>query len=162
MAYLLDSNILITPVRQYPMDVFPTFWRSLEQLFLLEHFLSIDKVKDEIDKGKDELTEWCKHLAGPDFYIGTKTPEVLAKYAELTNWALRSHFTSRAKSDFCEATRADAFLVAAACAYGHSIITLEKPKPEQTSKIQIPAACEAVGVKYCDLTTALRQLGLRL
>lgn len=163
MAYLLDSNILIMPERLYPMDVYPTFWKGLEPILRMEHFLSIDKVKDEIDRGQDELTEWCKKLAGSNFYLSTMIPSVLEKYAILTNWANRSsHYLPRAISEFCDITRADAFLVAAASAYGHTIITLEKPKPQQTSKIQIPEACEVLGVKYCDLTTVLRQMGLRL
>ena len=56
MEYLFDTNIFVESKKNLPMDVWTTFWAKMVELINSGTVHSIDKVKDEIDKGGDELT----------------------------------------------------------------------------------------------------------
>ncbi len=57
--FFVDSNILISAKNDiYPFDVFPSFWEFLERAITEERLVLLNLVKDEILKGKDELTDW--------------------------------------------------------------------------------------------------------
>ena len=58
--YIIDANILITSSRQwYPFDIMPGFWTQLLEKGEGKLVL-LDKVKEEIYQGSDELTDWLK------------------------------------------------------------------------------------------------------
>ena len=56
MEYLFDTNIFVESKKNLPMDIWPTFWGKMIELIRSGNIHSIDKVKEEIDKGGDELT----------------------------------------------------------------------------------------------------------
>jgi hypothetical protein len=60
-AYLLDTNVFIEAARRYyAFDIAPAFWQALIGLAAGGQVRSIDRVKVEIDRGKDELSVWVK------------------------------------------------------------------------------------------------------
>ena len=143
-----------------PVDVWPTFWIRIAELIHNGEIYSSIKIKEEIDRGGDELTQWMKDNATKEFYCRIDG-EVLQKYAQLQNWANRNTiYTAAAKNEF--ANVADAYLVATAAAKNMTIVTYEVSAPDSKKKIKIPDVCNVFGVSYCDLNTALRNLGVKI
>ena len=160
MGYLFDTNIFIRSKNEMPADVWPTFWARISDLITSGSIFSSIKVKEEIDHGNDELTTWMRNNATRDFYI-SPDHDVLAKYSETQNWAMTNPlFTPAARSEY--ATVADAYLVATAADKNLTLVTYETPDPMCRRKVKIPDACNAIGVRYCDLNTALRELGVTI
>ena len=63
MAYLIDSNIFIRSKNEMPMNLWPTFWQRMTDMVNSGELFISTKVKEEIERGNDELTEWLKHSA---------------------------------------------------------------------------------------------------
>lgn len=123
MAYIFDTNILIRSKNEMPIELWPSFWSKLCQMMADGHVLSNISVRDEINKGKDELTLWIANNAPKGFFVDNDN-EVLAKYAEVLNWANgNSVFTPLAIAEFAQV--ADAYLVATAAAKGYVLVTNE-------------------------------------
>ena len=160
MGYLFDTNIFIRSKNEMPSDIWPTFWLRIAELIQDGKIFSSVKVKDEIDHGNDELTTWMSSNATSDFYYPLDS-EILSKYSETQNWALNSPvFTDNARHEYAEV--ADAYLVATAAAKSLTLVTYEISDPNCKRKVKIPEACDALGVRYCDLNTALRELGVTI
>lgn len=62
MAYLIDSNIFIRSKNEMPMNLWPTFWQRMTDMVNSGELFISTKVKEEIERGNDELTEWLKTL----------------------------------------------------------------------------------------------------
>lgn len=159
MAYIFDTNIFIRSKHELPVDVWPTFWREIARLIQSGQIFSSIKVKEEIERGGDELTDWMRNNVVAGFYIPIE-PNVLTKYADVTNWANTRSYTLNAVNEF--ASVADSFLVATAAAKGLTLVTFETPDSNSKKRVKIPDACVAMGVNYCDLNTALRNLGISI
>lgn len=160
MGYLFDTNIFIRSKNEMPADVWPTFWACVSNLINNGSIYSSIKVKDEIDHGNDELTTWMRNNATQDFYIPLDA-DVLSKYSETQNWAMNNPiFTPAARNEYADV--ADAYLVATAAAKNMTLVTYETSDPICRRKVKIPDACIAIGVRYCDLNTALRELGVKI
>jgi predicted nucleic acid-binding protein len=155
MTYLFDTNIFIRSKNDMPMEIWPTFWTKVAGLIESGKIFSVVNVKAEIERGKDELTDWVKENAPKSFFIDVDQ-DVINKYQEAQQWATQKDFTDGAKRDF--AMVADAYLVATAAAKGMSLVTYETPDPNCKRRVKIPDACDALGVRYCDLNTAFREL----
>lgn len=160
MAYLLDTNIFITSKNELPCDVWPSFWKQMAALMQGGKVLTSVKVKEEIERGKDELTQWMKNNAKAGFYCSIDS-EILCKYAEVQNWAKSiGRFTSVALNNF--ANVADAYLVATAAAKGWKLVTYETSDINCKKRVKIPDACNALLVSCCDVNTMFRELGVRI
>lgn len=159
MGYIFDTNIFIRSKNEMPTDIWPTFWARLADLIHNENIASSIKVKEEIEKGKDELTQWMKNNVTENFYLPIDN-EVLGKYSETQNWANNQNYTTSACNEY--ATNADAYLVATAAAKNMTLVTYELSDPKCKKRIKIPDACKALNVRYCDLNTALRELGVTI
>lgn len=160
MGYIFDTNIFIRSKNELPEDVWPTFWKKMAELIRDGKISSSIKVKEEINKGKDELTEWIKKNTSSNFYINIDD-SILGKYKEAQDWANNNtNYKESAKNEF--ANVADAYLVATAAAKELTLVTYEIPAPTSKSRIKIPDACNALDVRYCDLNTAFRELGISI
>lgn len=160
MIYLLDSNILIQSRRMYPMDVWESFWACLKTLALENKIFTSIKVKEEIDKGCDELPEWIKCNLPKDFCLPIDQ-DVVQAYTEVQNWAVNENrYTQAALADF--AIVADAYLVATAKAKSMKVVTFEKSNPIAKKRVLIPDVCEGLHVPCCELNDMLRDLGIKL
>lgn len=68
MVYLLDSNVFIQAKNlHYGFDFCPGFWDWMVQSNSEGKVFSIEKVKEELFAGDDELTGWAK-VQGDSFF----------------------------------------------------------------------------------------------
>ena len=160
MSYIFDTNIFIRSKNEMPMDIWPTFWERFREMVNSDEIFTSITVKDEIDKGKDELTEWLKQNAPKSFYLSLDA-DVMAQYTITQNWAKsNSVYTQTALNTF--ANVADAYLVATAAAKQMTLVTYEGSSPNSKKRVMIPDACNALGVRYCDLNTVLKEMGIKI
>lgn len=158
--FVLDANVFITAKNlYYAFDLAPGFWNSLIHLAGNGRILSIDYVKEELEKGKDQLAQWAKN----DFahaFISTDEEDVQETYREIMTWVQgQGQFSDAAKADF--ARGADGWLVAYAKAKGSIVVTLETINPGIKWKVPIPNVCQAFGVQFVDTFEMLRRLGVQ-
>ena len=60
VAYVFDANVFIEAARRYyAFDLAPRFWESLVEHANNGRIESVDRVKQELERGKDELAEWA-------------------------------------------------------------------------------------------------------
>lgn len=157
MAYLIDSNIFIRSKNEMPMNLWPTFWQRMTDMVNSGELFISTKVKEEIERGNDELTEWLKHSAPKTCFVGLDG-DIMRMYGAVQAWAGTKSFTQTARNVF--ATVADAYLVATAAAKNMTLVTYEKSNPNSKARVLIPDACEAIGANYCDLNAVLRGMGV--
>jgi predicted nucleic acid-binding protein len=161
--YILDTSVFIQAYRSYyHFDIAPGFWSALIQHASTGVLLSIDRVKDEIDRGKDDLTQWANsHFHG--WFESTAVDDVFATYREVIQWAkAQSQYIDAAKDEFAGAKNADAWVVAYAKAKGCVVVTQEKSAPQSKSTVKIPDVCNAFGVTPIDTFEMMRRLRIRL
>jgi len=161
--YVLDTSVFTQAARfYYGLDIVPSFWDALTRHTQAGAVLSIDRVKNEIDNGKDQLKEW----AANDFhhsFQNTNDPKVLAVYQQVIQWAMaQSQYTDAAKAEFARVDNADAWVVVYAMVKGYIVVTQEVSHPNSKRKIFIPDVCQAFGVQYIDTFEMMRRLGIRL
>lgn len=161
--YVIDTNVMVEAAkRYYAFDIVPTFWEQLTQCAENGRIVSIDRVKDEVDRGKDDLTHWC----GNHFYtafLTTQDCEVLRTYGEIMEWAqAQTQYTDAAKAELAEAKNADAWIVAYAIAYNCIVVTHERSDPTIKRRIPIPNICQAFHMQCVDTFQMMRQLGIKL
>lgn len=160
-VYVLDANVFIEAARRYyAFDLVPKFWESLIDHAANGQIQSIDRVKKELVRGKDELAGWAKGHFSHAFGT-TDDADVIQSYGQIMTWVQSQiQFSDAAKADF--ASGADGWLVAYAKAKGCVVVTHEVPAPDAKRKIPIPNVCEAFDVPFIDTFQMLRALGVRL
>ena len=132
--YVLDANIFIEASRRYyAFDLAPVFWESLVQHAAEGRIYSIDRVKHELERGKDELATWATSQFN-DAFASTDEEDVVESYSEVMSWVqAQAQFLDAAKADF--AAVADGWLV-----------THELPATDARRNVPIPNVCEAFSV----------------
>jgi hypothetical protein len=158
VRYLLDANVFIQAKHSYyAFDLCPGYWKALLAHHASGKLCSIDRVRDELVGGADELADWVKSKVPGEFFASTAEPEVAASFGTMMVWAqAQAQFLPAAKAEF--AAKADGWLIAYAKSHGYTLVTLEKPNPAVKKKVPIPNVCDAFGVKYLDTFDALRAL----
>lgn len=158
--YVLDANVFIEAARRhYAFDLAPKFWESLIHHAADGRIQSIDRIKQELERGKDDLATWAS-TEFSDAFASTDQEDVIESYTEVMSWVqAQDQFVDAAKADF--ATGADGWLVAYAKSKGRIVVTHEVVDPSIKRKVPIPNVCEAFGVSYVDTFEMLRQLGVR-
>ncbi|NIM22244.1 MAG: DUF4411 family protein, partial [Candidatus Latescibacteria bacterium] len=139
-VFTLDANVFIEAARRYyAFDLAPKFWDSLLHHAQNDRIRSIDHVRKELERGKDELAKWAGGVFADEF-ASTDEEDVVKFYADVMNW-VQSHeqFSDAAKADF--AGSADGWLVAYARVRGCIVVTHELPAPDARRKIPIPSVC---------------------
>jgi hypothetical protein len=161
MKYLIDSNVFITASRGFYSFAFGSaFWDFLLQEAQNNRVASIDKVLDEINKGNDELKSWANKKFS-DYFLNTKTEQVLEQYARLMQWAETERaYKQIAIDEFMEEDNADTWLIAYAMTdpKEYKLVTFEKPNNDIKRKIPIPNVCKHFQIGYCDLYEMLKDL----
>ena len=156
-TYVLDANVFIEAARRYyAFDLAPRFWDSLVDHAETGNICSIDRVKDELVRGKDGLAAWAKS----DFshaFRSTDDEAVIEAYAEMMGWVNgQRQFREFAKAEFAEV--ADGWIVAYASVNGLIVVTHEEFAPDVKKRVPIPNVCKAFGVEYADTFEMLRIL----
>ena len=166
--FLIDSNSFITPYkRYYAFDLVPTYWETLSEQTKTKRLILLDMVKQEIEKGNDELKNWiaasqgfaiCKHVS----------PEIIDQYSEVLRYVQHCGlYKPEALRTWSENDVADPWLIAAAAVEGYTIITDEGPSgglsrktPNRAAKI--PDVAKHFNVKTDNLFYMMRELGIRI
>jgi hypothetical protein len=158
--FVLDADVFITAMRDYyAFDLAPGFWQSLIYHAGNGRILSIDYVKRELEKGKDQLAQWAKNDFS-DAFISTDEEDVKESYGEIMTWVQgQNQFSDAAKAEF--ARGADGWLVAYAKAKGCIVVTLEAINPDIKRKGPIPNVCQAFNVQFVNTFVMLRRLGVQ-
>ena len=152
MAYLLDSDVFIQAKNlHYGFDFCPAFWEWIDIGAAGGTVLSIDKVRDELIGGGDDLAAWAQQR-GEEFFLKPDA-DVLASLRAVSAWASGAGYEQAAVNIFLQA--ADYYLVAHAHAANHVVVTHEVPSPS-LKKIKIPDACIGLNVKCVNPFEMLR------
>lgn len=164
-VYLLDTNVFIqSNIRYYPLDVVVTFWAKLEDLANKGIIVSIDKVKQEIDKEEDNLKEWCGDKLSSAFFCDSINVTTSGHYAMVVNDPFQQphQYNQKAIDDFMSYDKADAWLIAHALQNNLTVVTYEKSRPDSKAKIQIPDICDRIGVRCIEPIEMFRELNLTI
>lgn len=166
--YLLDTNVLISAKNSYySFKLCPGFWDCLIHYSKKERICSIDKVRDEIQKGNDDLVLWVNKLN--DFFhdVG-KNKSTSSHYKEIIGWTTHNpNYTTGARDRF--ARGADPWLIAFAKAKSLTLVTHEKSNLHQEKKnnsqpiekIKIPDVCNWYKVNYVNTFRMLHDLDVQ-
>lgn len=161
--YVIDSSVLIEAARRYyAFDIAPTFWSKLVEYARQGVVVSIDRVKDEINRGKDKLADWCNK----EFHIAfdqTRDSGVLRAYNDIMQWAQTvPQYIDAAKSELAAAENADAWVVAYAKARTCTVVSHEQFDAKIRRRVPIPNICKAFNVEHIDTFEMMRQLKIKL
>lgn len=158
--YILDTSLFTQAKRSYyAFDIARSFWDYLVQLANQGTITSIDKVYDEIKRGKDDLYEWVQQNLPSRFFCDTdNSPDLLINYQQLISWSFsNTQFTSNAKAEFAQYYEADAWVVAFAISNKSTVVSQEAFKANIKRKIPIPNVCHKFKVRHIDTFTFLRE-----
>jgi hypothetical protein len=144
VPYLIDSNVFIQAKNlHYGFDFCPAFWQWLDTEHANGTVFSIERVRDELLGGEDELAEWAK-ARGAEFFL-PPDDAIIPSLGTLSAWASSGDFYEPAAANqFLQV--ADYYLVAYAHAHGFHVVTHEVAQASP-KRIKIPNACIALGVK---------------
>jgi hypothetical protein len=144
MAYLLDANVFIQAKNlQYGFDFCPAFWDWLEHAYSTGRLHSIRHVGAELNGGEDELAEWARNR--DEGFFQQPDAAVLTAAQRVSTWVQTQDYEPAAVNTFLQV--ADFWLVAAALAGHHTIVTHEVASPSK-KKIKIPNVCIGLSVDF--------------
>lgn len=153
--YLLDSNIFIQAKNlHYGFDFCPAFWDFLIQQNQHEVLYSIDKVKDEIIAGDDELVNWVKRDELAGFFLLSDVKTAM-QFGSINKWVEKKNYQQSAIQEFMQV--ADYYLIAQAIQRNSIIVTHETPSGS-LKKIKIPDVCLGLDIKFTTPFMMLRRL----
>lgn len=160
-VYLLDSNVFMEAARRYyAFDLDSPFWDNLIRLSEEERIISIDKVKTEIERGKDELAKWATNAFHRAF-ASSDDDDVIKSYGKIMNWVYQqSQYSDAAKAEYAESP--DGWIIAYAHAKQCIIVTHEVLNPNIKRKVPIPNVCQQFSIQWVDTFKMMRELGVKL
>ncbi len=158
VRYLVDASVLMEAHRRYyRFGLCPGFWDCLVWHHKQGVVSSIDRVKSEIEEGKDALAHWVKRACPSTFFESTKAVPVGQSYGDIVSWAQsQKQYKPEALAEFANA--ADGWLVAYAREHGFVVVTQEVSAPESRKEVKIPDVCNAFKVPCIDTFEMLEQL----
>jgi Domain of unknown function (DUF4411) len=162
LQYVLDANAFIQAKRRYyAFDFCPGYWTVLAWHQKKGALCSIDKVRDELNRGGDDLSKWINSVFGAKGFVGTKDSAVTKAYSQMLVWVMaQPQFHEAAKSKFQQV--ADGWLAAFAKANNCAVVTLEEFDPNIKKNVPLPNVCRAFDVKSITPFEMLRRLNVKL
>ncbi|GAA3931240.1 DUF4411 family protein [Litoribacillus peritrichatus] len=157
MKYLLDANTFIEAKgRYYGMTICPAYWEWLLKAHKKQEIISISMVKDELLKGRDELSEWVEENS--QIFMPESSEDIQASFGASVAPAVydMNHMKAGTHEEFMSG--ADPWLIATAMATGATVVTQEVYKPDIKKKIHIPNVCKLLGVPYMNTFEMLHEL----
>lgn len=160
--YLIDANSLIRPARAYyPFDFAPSFWQQLRPKISLDKIAVLDKVRDEVLKGTDELSAWISDLPN-ECILSTQDMQILQKYREVLSFIQQSDkYSEAALRRWSQLDIADPWLIAAAKVYGYTLLSFEQsagtiPEGSRSKNPKLPDVARHFQVPYTSLFDMMR------
>ncbi|MGB7295220.1 MAG: DUF4411 family protein [Candidatus Aminicenantales bacterium] len=166
--YALDANVFIEAKNKYyGFDVCPGFWRALVVEHSKGYIVSIDRVRDELVKMRNEpdgepdpLSDWAKDTVPGTFFKKTQDQAVVNAFRDMAAWVnSESQFTPAAKAEFASA--ADGWLIAYAKVNALIVVTHEEYARDVKKKVPIPNVCLEFDVKYVNTFEMLEALKVK-
>ena len=156
--FLLDANVFIEAKRRYyAFDLCPGYWESLVWHHQEDRVQSLDRVKQELERGGDDLKQWVTSVMPGTCFASSDGPSVTGEFAQILAWVQeQAQFLPEAKAEF--AGKADGWLIAYAKAKDLVLVTHEVLARDARRKVPMPNICEAFGVPYVDTFDMLREL----
>jgi hypothetical protein len=154
MLFCLDTSALINSWNKlYPIDVFPTFWRTLEAWIVDGRVIAPEEVLREIERKDDELYAWAKEwkcmFRPPVEEVQEELREILASHLRLLD-------TKRGRHE------ADPWVIAQAKVAKATVVTEELASTEEEPKSpKIPDMCRRFGIPWVQTLDLLRTMKLR-
>ncbi len=159
MAYLLDANCFIQVKKWYGLDFCPGYWDWLDRENGAGNLYSIDKVRDEILAGNDDLAAWARQR-GPNFFLSVDN-DAANRVQQIATWLTQSSgLAPHQISEFLSG--ADPWLIGFALAHNHTVVTNESLVASNSKKVKVPNICQQFGVVYTALVPVIQQSGVRL
>lgn len=148
MRYLLDANIFIeSHKRFYNMTVFPCFWAGLISLAQQGRVFTIDKVRDEVFAGKDDVKGWFKDNFPSSAILPVDEATMVSYQKVQTDVRNTGRFKPSVLTSYAADTLADPFICAYALGHGDiTVVSYETSKPASKTEIKIPDVCALVRV----------------
>lgn len=155
MAYLLDADVLIRAKNlHYRFQVCPGFWEWLVLMHRIGRVRSVERVRDELRRRKDDLTKWTRDI-GDSFFVAPAEDDV-ASLRKVSDH-VRDHYLDPAiVTEFTK--KADYYLVGQALAGEHVVVTHEIHEPK-SGRVKIPDVCDALGVECINPFEMLKREG---
>jgi len=159
--HLVDASVLMEAHRRYyRFGVCPGFWESLIWHHKQGVVTSIDRVRKEVEEGKDALRQWVKDECPSTFFESTNSKATGERYGKIISWAgAQNRYRPEALAEF--AIVADGWLVAYAGEHGLTVVTQEVAAPESKKEVKVPDVCEAFKVPCIDTFEMLEKLNVR-
>lgn len=164
--FLLDANSFITPYQNYyPFDLAPGFWKQFKPILLDDSVYIMDIVKNEVEKGEDELTEWMSSIVGLEV-LDRRDPSIISKYSAVLKFLQDSPlYNDRALRSWSDAGVADPWLIAAACANEYTLVTFEQgagriSPTNPSGKPKIPDIAREFGVKCVNIFYFMQKMNI--
>lgn len=164
--FLLDANTFITPFKNYyPFDFAPGFWRQMESRIKWNSVFILDAVQNEVMKGEDELSGWLGAISDANI-VDRRSEPVLMKYAEVLKFLQESSlYSDKALRSWSDVNVADPWLIAAASAFGYTLITFETSAGvisanSPSGKPKIPDIAREFDVKCENLFYFMRKVNI--
>ncbi|WP_375276481.1 DUF4411 family protein [Alteromonas australica] len=157
MKYLLDSNTFIEAYgRYYGMSICPAYWSWLVRAHEAGQILSINLVKQELEKGGDDLASWV--VDNQNIFIGEERLAIQQAFQGVAHHiSTLTQMNPGTHEEFLSG--ADPWLIATAIATNSTVVTQEVLKPSNIKrKIHIPNVCESLGVPYMNTFEMLHKL----
>ena len=159
MKYILDSNVLIEAKNEYYRFSFCSgYWDWILGKNDSDTVFIIDKVKSELSRGNDELSEWIK--SAPVKLTIKPSPKLTNSLALIAQWVSEKSYSPAAKSVFLSS--ADYFIIAYAHSLGYAVVTRERPDPNSIRRVKIPDVCLNMGVDYISPFQLLEDEGMKM
>ena len=151
MTFCLDTSALIEPWRRrYPLDVFPTFWETLDEWAETGRVVAPEEVLVEIRKVDDDLKAWLEDrrylFLPPVEEVQVAVLEIMAGHPRLVD-------TKKGRSI------ADPWGIAQAEVSGAVVVTEEERAKGASPKI--PDVCDFRKVEHTNVLGLIRAMGLR-
>ncbi len=155
MPYLLDANVFIQAKNlHYGFDICPGFWDWLVQANAQGKVFSIEKVRDELEAGNDELADWAR-ARGEAFFLRPDM-QVVEAFGRVSAWVQGAGYEPLAINTFLQV--ADYYLIAHALAHNFIVVTHEVPANTR-KKVKIPNVCIGLGLRHMSPYEMLRREG---
>ena len=160
--YVLDANAFIQAKRRfYGFDFCPGYWRALIWHQKQGRLCSIEKVREELKKGGDDLWLWAEKQFGRAAFDSASGPEVTGAYGEMLAWVMaQPQFQDAAKAKYQDV--ADGWLAAYGKANNCAVVTLEEYDSAIRRNVPVPNVCRAFDVECITPFEMLRRLKVQL
>lgn len=156
MTYLLDTSVFIAVHRQeVEASSAEELWLWMTDLFAQGHVTTISLCLDEM-KAPPALVTWVKEQPASEVFVDCSAQVIQRELSEISSWVLASGKPPAHVQDFLSG--ADPWLIAAARAHGHQVVSQEVRSPN-SHRVKIPDVADHFGVPCVRLESMLEDLG---